>query len=141
MKKFVTERMSVEDYGRMMSGEYGYSFFTEIVEAETAEEAKAKVEALHPAFVVNSYVITLEEAEAKAKAEKEAFEALLRKEEEQKQKRIEAEKRRAAAEGLTVEELRRARAKKAKITKLEKEIAELEQTLAYKKRRLEEARA
>ena len=141
MKKFVTERMSVEDYRRMMRGDYGYSFFKETIEAETAEEARAKIEALYPAFVVNSYVITLEVAEAKAKAEKEAFEALLRKEEEQKQKRIETEKRRAAAEGLTVEELRKARAKKAKITKLEKEIAELEKPLAYKKRRLEEARA
>lgn len=141
MKKFVIEKMSVENYHKMMMGEYGYSFYTEVIEADTPEEAKAKAEALYPAFVINSYVVTLEEAEAKARAEKELAENFRRKEADQKQKRIEAEKRRAAAEGLSVEELRKARAKKAKITRLEKEIAELEKALAYKKRRLEEARA
>ena len=137
MKKFVVQRMSQEDYGTMMSGGYSYRVIDEVVEAESSEEAFAKVKAEYPDYQVNPHVRTLEEVEAKKEADRRRAEEYQRREEEKKQKRIDAERRRAEAEGLTVEELRKQRAKKAKISKLNKEIAELEKALAYKREQLE----
>ncbi len=137
MEKFVVQRMSQKDYGAMLSGSYSYHVINETVEAETTEEAIAKVKAEHPDYQVNPYVRTLEEVEAQKEAESKKAEEYQRREEEKKQKRVEAERRRAEAEGLTVEELRKQRAKKAKISKLNREIAELEKALAYKREQLE----
>jgi predicted RNase H-like nuclease (RuvC/YqgF family) len=137
MKKFVVQRMSKKDYDAMMSGSYFFNVINETVEAESPEEALAKVEAEYPTYKVNPYVCTLEEIEARKEAERKRAEEFQRKEEEKKQKRIEAERRRAEAEGLTVEELRKQKAKKAKISKLNREIAELEKALAYKRAQLE----
>ena len=137
MEKFVVQRMSQKDYGAMMSGGYSYHVIDEVVEAESPEEALAKVKAEYPAYQINPYVRTLEEVEAKKEADRRRAEEYQRREEEKKQKRVEAERRRAEAEGLTVEELRKQRAKKAKISKLSREIAELEKTLAYKRAQLE----
>ena len=61
----------------------------------------------------------------------------IEKEERAKQKRKEAEARKAAENGMTVEEYRKEKARKAKIKRLEKEIAELEKELKNKKNYLE----
>ena len=70
MEKFVVQRMSQKDYGAMLSGSYSYHVINETVEAESPEEALAKVKAEYPAYQINPYVRTLEEVEAQKEADR-----------------------------------------------------------------------
>ena len=82
MEKFVVQRMSQKDYGAMMSGGYSYRVIDEVVEAESHEEALAKVKAEYPDYQVNPHVRTLEEVEAKKEADRRRAEEYQRREEE-----------------------------------------------------------
>lgn len=137
MATYRVERMTNTDYNIYMGGGYNYEVETLLIEAETAEEAIQ--EATKPGMVINKgYVKTLgeikaeEEAKAKANAERKA------KEERAKAKRKETELRKATEMGLTVEEYRKAKAHKATIAKVTKEIEELERALEQKRRYLAE---
>ena len=68
----------------------------------------------------------------------EIHEEQKQKEAERKAKRKATEERKAAEAGLTVEEYRKEKAKKSTITRLKREIDELEKELAKKKAILEE---
>lgn len=137
MATYRVERMTDTDYNAYMGGGYSFVVETILVEAETAEEAIQK--AKEPGMVVNKgYVKTLDEikaekeAQAKAEAEREA------KAERAKAKRKETELRKATEMGLTVEEYRKAKARKATIAKVTREIEELERVLEQKRKYLAE---
>lgn len=132
MKTYRVERMTEDNYSIYMEGGYGYNMETLHIEAETAEEAAKKAEAV--GYVVNKgYVKTLEELEAERKAAKERAKEAERKATKAAQKRRAAEEKKAAALGMTVKEYRAEKAKKANIARVEREIAELEEALAKKK--------
>lgn len=139
-KTFIVQTMDNENYGKYMNGSYFYNMNEMHIEAETKDEAItiAKARAEH---VNENYVLTVEELEAieRRKAEERAEEK--RKEEEAKAKRKAKEEEKANSFGLTVEEYRKAKANKGKISKYEREIAELEKELAYKKKALAKAKA
>ena len=137
MGTYRLERMTTTDYNIYMGGGYNYEVEKLLIEAETVEEAIQKAE--KPGMIVNKgYVKTLEEieaekeAQAKAEAEREA------KAKRAKAKRKETELRKATEMGLTVEEYRKAKARKATIAKVTKEIEELEKALEQKRKYLAE---
>ena len=126
------ERMTTENYHNYMGGNYNYRAEYLDIEAETAEEAVEMTKA--EGYVVNDkYVKTVEELEAIKKAQDEAWRAKEEKTERAKAKRKETEARKAAEAGMTVEEYRKEKARKANIARLEREIAELEAKIARQK--------
>jgi hypothetical protein len=126
------ERMTTENYHNFMGGSYCCNVEYLDIEAETAEEAVEMAKA--EGYVVNkNYVKTVEELEAIKKAQDEAWRAKEEKAERAKAKRKETEARKAVEAGMTVEEYRKEKARKAKIARLEKEIAELEEKIARQK--------
>ena len=136
MKTYIVQRMTGLDYHRMMTGDMNYHVDNIKVEAETKEEAIEK--AKKGGYIVNEgYVKTAEEIAEKERREREEEKAELAKEEARKAKRLETEKRKAEEAGLTVEEYRKEKARKAHIKRLEREIAELERELKNKKAYLE----
>lgn len=136
LKIYEVQRMTEKEYNYMMGG--GIYTNTEYlhIEAESVEEAIRKAEA--PGMVVNKgYVKTLEEIEAIRKAEKEAHEAKeserIRKAEERKARKLEADTRKAEAMGLTLEEYRKEMGKRANITRIKNEIEALEKEIEKKR--------
>ena len=130
-KTYQVERQTIKDHNDMMGG---YHYHTEIltIEAETAEEAGKKAEEM--GYIVNyGYIRTLEEVEAEEKRIEEAILADRERLANARAKRQATELKKAAELGLTIEEYKAEKAKKAKITRLKNEIAELEKTLARKK--------
>ena len=126
------ERMTTENYHNFMGGSYCCNVEYLDIEAETAEEAVEMAKA--EGYVVNkNYVKTVEELEAIKKAQDEAWRAKEEKAERAKAKRKETEARKAVEAGMTVEEYRKEKARKAKIARLEREIAELEEKIARQK--------
>lgn len=140
MKIYVVETMTNADYNSYMSGSHYYDVNKMHIEAETKEEAIAKAKTVADR-VNENYILTVEELEAieRRKAEERAEEK--RKEEEAKAKRKAKEEAKAESFSLTVEEYRKAKANKSKISKYEREIKELEKELAYKKKALAKAKA
>lgn len=139
MKTYRVERMKYGDYCRYLAGAYNYDVEVVEVQAETAEEAIAKANA--GGYMVNEgYVKTLEEIAAEDAAREAAYKARQAKAEARKEKRLATEMRKAQEAGMTIEEYRKAKARKAQRTRLEKEIAELERQLANKKALLEKVR-
>ena len=137
MATYRVERMTNTDYNIYMGGGYDYEVETLLIEAETAEEAIQ--EAIKPGMVVNKgYVKTLEEIEAEKETKARAETDRKAKEERAKAKRKETELRKATEMGLTVEEYRKAKAHKAAVTKVTREIEELERALEQKRRYLAE---
>lgn len=137
---YIVQTMDNENYGKYMSGSYFYNMNELHIEAETKEEAIAiaKTRAYH---INESYVLTVEELEAIERRKAEERAEKKRKEEEAKAKRKAREEEKANSFSLTVEEYRKAKANKSKISKYEREIAELEKELAYKKKALAKAKA
>ena len=137
MATYRVERMTNTDYNIYMGGGYNYEVETLLIEAETAEEAIQ--EATKPGMVVNKgYVKTLEEIEAEKEAKAKAEAERKAKEERAKAKRKETELRKATEMGLTVEEYRKVKTRKATIAKVTREIEELERALEQKRRYLAE---
>ena len=135
MNTYRVERMKHADYIAYLGGAYNYDVEIVEVQAETAQEAIAKAAAV--GYTVNKgYVRTLEEIAA----EEAAYQARQAKAQARKEKRLATEMRKAEEAGMTVEEYRKAKARKAQRTRLEKEIAELEKQLANKKALLEKVR-
>ena len=90
-------------------------------------------------MIINKgYIKTLEEIEAEKEARANAKAERKAKEERAKAKRKETELRKATEMGLTVEEYRKAKAHKATIAKVTREIEELEKALEQKRRYLAE---
>ena len=132
IKIYQVQRMAFADYCNYMEGGYNYSVEKLNIEAETAEEAIEK--ATLEGYVVNkNYVKTLEELEAERKAEEEFWKAEEEKTERAKIRRKETEARKAAEAGMTVEEYRKEKNRKANIKRVEKEITALEAEIARKK--------
>lgn len=132
MTTYRIERMTTESYHEYMSGSNNYH--TEIlnIEAENAKEAIKKAEA--NGYIVNKrYVKSVEEIEAEQKANEEKWLAEKAKEEAKKTKKAEAEAKKAAEAGQTIEEYRKAKARKAYARRLEREIEEIEKELARKR--------
>ncbi len=139
MNTYRVERMKHADYIAYMGGAYNYDVEVVEVQAETAEEAAAKAAAV--GYTVNEgYIKTVEEIAAEDAAREAAYQARQEKAEARKEKRLATEMRKAQDAGMTVEEYRKAKARKAQITRLEREIAELEKQLANKKALLEKVR-
>ena len=139
MNTYRVERMKHADYIAYMGGAYNYDVEVVEVQAETAEEAAAKAAAV--GYTVNKgYIKTVEEIAAEDAAREAAYQARQAKAEARKEKRLATEMRKAQEAGMTVEEYRKAKARKAQRTRLEKEIAELERQLKNKKALLEKVR-
>ena len=137
MATYRVERMTYADYDIYMSGGYHYEVESLFIKAETAEEAIQKAE--KPGMVVNKgYVKTLEEIKAEKEAKAKAEAERKAKEEKAKAKRKETELRKATEMGLTVEEYKKVKARKATITKVTREIEELERAIEQKRRYLAE---
>lgn len=137
MATYRVERMTNTDYDIYMSGGYDYKVENILIEAETVEEAIQK--ATKPGMIINKgYIKTLEEIEAEKEARAKARAERKAKEERTKAKRKETELRKATEMGLTVEEYRKAKAHKATIAKVTREIEELEKALEQKRRYLAE---
>ena len=137
MATYRVERMTNTDYDIYMSGGYNYKVENILIEAETVEEAIQK--ATKPGMIINKgYIKTLEEIEAEKEARANAKAERKAKEERAKAKRKETELRKATEMGLTVEEYRKAKAHKATIAKVTREIEELEKALEQKRRYLAE---
>ena len=137
MATYRVERMTNTDYDIYMSGGYNYKVENILIEAETVEEAIQK--ATKPGMIINKgYIKTLEEIEAEKEARANAKAERKAKEERAKAKRKETELRKATEMGLTVEEYRKAKAHKATIAKVTREIEELEEALEQKRRYLAE---
>lgn len=139
MNTYRVERMKFDDYCRYMAGAYNYDVEVVEIQAETAEEAAAKAAAV--GYTVNEgYIKTVEEIAVEDAAREAAYQARQAKAQARKEKRLATEMRKAQEAGMTVEEYRKAKARKAQATKLEKEIAELEKQLANKKALLKKVR-
>lgn len=139
MTTYRVQRMTQDNFNRYMNGSYLY-FIEELnIEADSKEEAFKKAEA--EGYVVNECVRTLEEVEAEEKKAEERIEAERVKRENAKARKLANEIKKAEAEGMTLEEYRKAKNHKAHIKRVENEIAKLEKELAYKKRYLEELKA
>lgn len=137
MATYRVERMTNTDYNIYMSGGYNYKVENILIEAETVEEAIQK--ATKSGMIINEgYIKTLEEIEAEKEAKAKANAERKAKEERAKAKRKETELRKATEMGLTVEEYRKAKAHKATIAKVTREIEELEKVLEQKKKYLAE---
>ena len=129
MKIYRVERMTEEAYLMAMGGSHNYDTEIVLVEAENLNEALKKVES--EGFIApEAWASTLEEYEARKKAFEERMEALEAKRERAKAKRKETEARKAAEAGMTVEEYRKEKARKANIAKIQNKIAELKKELA-----------
>lgn len=130
--KYRVERMTNADYVNYMEGGYNYEVEKIVVEADSVEEAIKKVE--KAGYEVNkNYVKTLDELEAERKAREAMWAEEEAKAEAAKAKRKATEARKAAEAGLTVEEYRKEKARKAHISRLEREIENLEKELKAKK--------
>ena len=139
MNTYRVERMKFGDYMAYLAGANNYDVEVVEIQAETAMEAAEKAAAV--GYVVNEkFVKTLEEIAAEDAAREAAYQARQAKAEARKEKRLATEMRKAQEAGMTVEEYRKAKARKAQRTRLEKEIAELERQLANKKALLEKVR-
>lgn len=137
MATYRVERMTNTDYNIYMSGGYNYEVEKLLIVAETAEDAIQAAQ--KPGMVVNKgYVKTLEEIKAEEEAKAKAEADRKAKAERAKAKRKETELRKATEMGLTVEEYRKAKARKATIAKVTREIEELERALEQKRKYLAE---
>lgn len=129
MKTYRVTKMTKEAYLMAMGGSHSYDTEIVLVEAESLNEALKKVES--EGFVApKAWASTLEEYEAKEKAFKERMKTLEANREKAKIKRKETEKRKAAEAGMTVEEYRKEKNRKANITKTQNKITELKKELA-----------
>lgn len=138
MAIYRVERMTETNYNRYMCGsnEYGPVEYLNI-EADSKEEAIKKAE--KKGYVVNDYVITLEEVERQERERQERWERYEAEEKAKKEKRLAKEAEKAKAAGMTVEEYRKDKAHKAYIKRLEREIDELEKELIEKRKELQKA--
>lgn len=128
-----TTSKSIDPWSGMPEVEQNAYFFDTYEEAEAFAEKQKWVfnpDIHSTVYKVPEYTETWEEVKARQEAEKAA----------KKAKRAAAEKAKADAAGMTVEEYKKAKAKKATISRLEKEIAEMEKELARKKSVLEKMR-
>lgn len=88
MTTYRVERMTTENFGRMMKGEYNYTVEKIDIVAENKADAIAKAEKV--GYIVNKdYVKTVEEIEKAEKAKAEYLKAEKEKAEKAKQKRAE----------------------------------------------------
>ena len=139
MNTYRVERMKFGDYIAYLAGAHNYDVEVVEIQAETTAEAAKKAAAV--GYTVNEgYIKTVEEIAAEDAAREAAYQARQAKAEARKEKRLATEMRKAQEAGMTIEEYRKAKARKAQRTRLEKEIAELERQLANKKALLEKVR-
>lgn len=132
-----TYRMTIfteDNYHRYMSGYNNYNSEYIYIAANSKEEAIAIAQTQRPDYIVNKFsvkdveTIQAEEEKFKAWEEEKAI-----KEKQAKERRKATEQKNAEKAGLTVKEYRAEKARKAKITRLTNEIAELEKEIERKK--------
>lgn len=143
-KAYNVQRMTIRNYNEYMTGGYNYRVEELIIYAETAEEAAKLAEA--DGYVVNTgYVKTVEELEAMEAKREAEYKARKAKEEEAKAKAKatkEANEAKKAEElGMTVAEYKEYKKVLAGIKRHEKEVARLEEELAYHKAKVAEYKA
>ena len=123
-----------DNYNKYMCGYNNYDSEYIHIAANSKEEAIAIAQARYPGYVVNTYAV---KDVATIQAEEEKFDAWAKnkaiKEKQAKEKRKATEQKNAEKAGLTVKEYRAEIARKATITRLTNEIAELEKELKRKK--------
>ncbi len=103
-----------------------------------SDKAEAEAFALTQIWVFNPDVhSTVEELPEHTETWAEYHERMIKEKAERKAKAYEKDAKKAAKEGITVEEFRTRRAKKAHIKKLQNEIEQLEEELKEKKKDLE----
>ena len=128
-----------EDYGKYMSGSNNYDNECVYVDANNKEEAIKKAQRV--GYIVHEpSVKTFEEIQEEEENYKTWVADRTKKEAQIQAKRKATEERKAQEAGLTVEEYRKEKARKATITRLEREIAEIEKELKRKKATLKRVR-
>lgn len=140
MMTYRVQRMDNENYIEYAKGGYNYTAETVYIEANDAEEALLKATGL--GYHVNPHSIkTLTEIREEEKAKKMANLKAVIEEEEATRKKKAKEEEKAKKAGMTLEEYKKAKNRKANIArvrreleKAKKEVARLEATL----KRLEE---
>lgn len=135
MTTYRVTRFTEKDYNNYMTGGYNYRSEDVYVEANNKKEAIARAQKI--GYIVNEYSVeTVEEIEERERKFKEWETNQEAKAKAAKAKREATEARKAAEAGMTVTEYRKEKARKATITRLEREIAEMEKELNNKKRTL-----
>lgn len=135
MTTYRVERFTEKDYHNYMTGGYNYRSEDVYVEANSKEEAIARAQ--KAGYIINEYSVkTVEEIEERERKFKEWEANQEAKAKAAKAKREATEARKAAEAGMTVAEYRKEKARKATITRLEREIANMEKELENKKRAL-----
>lgn len=135
MTTYRVTRFTEKDYNKYMCGYNNYNSEYIYVEANNKEEAIARAQ--KAGYIVNEYSVeTVEEIEERERKFKEWETNQEAKAKAAKAKREATEARKAAEAGMTVTEYRKEKARKATITRLEREIAEIEKELNNKKRTL-----
>lgn len=143
MELYRVEKMTQNDYHLYMTGyTSGYDIITELIPADSPEEA-IKIASQNGHYVVNEkYVKTPEEIE-KDKQERNRRYKEKEKQEKEKRRKIQEEKRlkniqEANKLGLTVEEYKIERKRKKDIEKIKEEINYLKKALNLKEKLLQE---
>ena len=135
MTTYRVERFTEKDYHNYMTGGYNYRSEDVYVEANSKEEAIARAQ--KAGYIINEYSVkTVEEIEERERKFKEWEANQEAKAKAAKAKREATEARKAAEAGMTVAEYLKEKARKATITRLEREIANMEKELENKKRAL-----
>lgn len=123
-----------DNYHKYMCGYNNYDSEYIHITANSKEEAIAIAQVKYPGYVINKYAVKDVET---IQAEEEKFAAWAKnkaiKEKQAKERRKATEQKNAEKAGLTVKEYRAEIARKATITRLTNEIAELEKELKRKK--------
>ena len=123
-----------DNYHKYMSGYNNYDSKYVYIAANSKEEAMALCQTQNPGYIINKFSVkdveTIQAEEEKFKAWEENKAT---KEKQAKAKRKATEQKKAEEAGLTVKEYRAEIARKATITRLTNEIAELEKEIKRKK--------
>ncbi len=105
MMRFKVQGMTHEDYHAMMSGLHLFYHVEEFwIKAETKEEAYNIACNMYPELIINKFVESEEEFEARIKREAEIREEEKRKEQEKAERKAKREQEKAKTMGLTIEE-------------------------------------
>ncbi len=131
MTTYRVQRMPRDNYHTMMMGGHIHNVENLKIEAETPEEAKKMAE--KDEYIVNDFVETYEEYEARTREVNERAAKYFEKRKAAQEKRLANEAAKAEALGMTVKEYRAEKARRGQITRLKKEIEDLEKELKRKR--------
>ena len=134
MKAYRVIFFTEDNYNKYMSGSNNYDSDCMSVNADSKEEAIAKAKAKKPGYVIHEHAVEdFETIQTREENFKAWVENKATKEKQAQAKRKATEQKKAEEAGLTVKEYRAEIARKATITRLTNEIAELEKEIKRKK--------